>query len=145
MYKAGSLITLETGEYSDFGYEGPYRVLRDIDVQAVVTEFKEARGHGVGMGETAFIAWLSRAGYIEDIDCARWYLGSAYPPYRPFKPDGYRMTPEATAASEAAAAEDRAQKEREHRKWRVNAVARRTDAFSEASLWAELAKEDGGP
>lgn len=142
MYKAGSLITLETGEYSDFGYAGPFRVLRDIDIQAVVTEFKDARGHGVGAGEQAFIAWLSAAGYIEDVDCARWYLGAPYPPHRPFIPHGYRMTPEAIAATEAAAKADEAAKAQAYVVWQGNESRRMTVAQFESAIWAEEAAKD---
>lgn len=142
MYKAGSLITLETGEYSDFTYEGPFRVLRDIDVQAVVTEFKEARGHSIGAGETAFIAWLSESGYIEDVACARWYLGASYPPRRPFAPEGYQMTAEAVVATEAAQKADKEHEEKQRRAWLAREAARRTAASFESSIWAEEAAKD---
>jgi hypothetical protein len=82
LYKQGQLLILEHGEYSDFGYGGPFRVLRDIDGNATIEAFKKAEGYDAGTG--AFIAWLATAGYIEDVECAEWHLGLNHTGLWPF-------------------------------------------------------------
>lgn len=72
--KAGTILTLEHGEYSDWSYEGPFRVVHDFDQQMAADAFKAANK---STWSWDFAEWLSREGYVEDVpDGFRWYLGS---------------------------------------------------------------------
>jgi hypothetical protein len=79
MIKAGTLLALETGEYSDYGVEGFYRVLKDFDGKELMRQYlaehpEQAEAYS---GHTyEFSAWLSKSGFIEDIDYLRWHIGS---------------------------------------------------------------------
>ena len=78
LIKAGTVITLEQGEYSDFRYAGPFGALKDIDTQILVAKFrsKTRRKNIYDDLVDGFIAWLARNRYIEDRDCTRVFLGS---------------------------------------------------------------------
>jgi hypothetical protein len=101
-FKAGQIITLEHGSYSNFGYTGPLKVLRDFDSQSVVAKFRRGRKRG-DIGE--FIAWLSAEGYVEDTAAFKWILGD----YWTLDPVGYVKPAKERAA---IAAEERAEKKR---------------------------------
>lgn len=87
--KAGTVITLERGSYSDQVYDGPFFVQKDIDQEAVVKAFKEQWTPRLIKSQWSeynhvrnkpypedFIAWLTTQGFIEDAKFAhRWYLG----------------------------------------------------------------------
>jgi hypothetical protein len=90
MFKQGQILTLEQGEYSDFQYAGPFRVLRDLDIQSVVDRFQSTVGRD--KYPNAFIAWLATEGYIEDVGGSRWDLGSFN-----LEPEGYETTAEQSA------------------------------------------------
>ncbi len=98
----GTTLTLETGEYSDFTYVGPFLVLRTMDQAELVGTFRERhppewvpylqstldnwkkmgwpqrdKGYWKQPDTNMFIAWLTKEGYIEDIENHdSWYLGS---------------------------------------------------------------------
>ena len=110
MFKQGQILTLEQGEYSDFQYAGPFRVLRDLDVQSVVDRFQSTVGRNEKVN--AFIAWLATEGYIEDVDARRWHLG-----YYNLNPDGYQNPPEQQAWCEARWAADKARQKEQMEKW----------------------------
>lgn len=94
--KQGQTVTFETGEYSDFTYIGPFKVLKDFDQQEVVNKFKEENppveteygewgkkyyGRDTYMKPMAtednFVPWLVRNGYVEDQeDNFQWYIGA---------------------------------------------------------------------
>lgn len=81
LIKKGTVLCLETGEYSDYVVHGPFRVLRDFDQGQVVAQFKaqwtpphEWRDEP---DPDEFMGWLVSERYIEDIDpVLRWHLGS---------------------------------------------------------------------
>lgn len=93
---AGQTITFETGEYSDFTYVGPFTVLKDFDQKEVVDAYlefdkptEEVVTYVDRLGverlytkkivpdDDRFIAWLTKEGYIQDIENnVQWYLGS---------------------------------------------------------------------
>lgn len=86
--KAGSILTLETGEYSDFTYHGPFKVLKDINQRQVVELFRAQWKPTLDPGEELgawdnhpdpyeFMWWLTKEGYIEDIASHHsWHIGS---------------------------------------------------------------------
>ncbi len=74
--KAGETLTFEHGEYSDFGYDGPYVVLKDFDTATVVQEFRAQEKKPDVYYIHGFIHYLARMGYIEAQATAHtWYLG----------------------------------------------------------------------
>ncbi len=79
--KAGMMLVLETGEYSDFSVTGPFRVMRDFDQAQIVETFKAKWKPKYDFKKTPdtddFMGWLSRGGYIQDIDgVVSWHIGS---------------------------------------------------------------------
>lgn len=81
--KAGEILILSHGEYSDYGFDGPFKVIREFDQAELSEEFlKDWRQSGEPEwgrpGEFKFIAWLSKAGYIEDLASHNWHIGSYY-------------------------------------------------------------------
>ncbi|MGD9670269.1 MAG: hypothetical protein AB7U75_14725 [Hyphomicrobiaceae bacterium] len=87
--KAGTILTIETGEYSDFTYHGPFRVLVDLDKEGVAAEYAEHRPDKYTnwpdrpLSNHNFVPFLIKKGYIEDIDeHESWHIGS----YGEFKP-----------------------------------------------------------
>lgn len=91
--KAGEVLVIETGEYSDHCFIGPFKVLKDIDQVNVPKEYADAWKAGLvphfyheESHETpdGFAPWLIRAGYIEDVpNVHNWHVGS----YGAFEPE----------------------------------------------------------
>ena len=82
LIKRGTILTLESGEYSDSAWHGPFNVLREFDQENVRDLFlgQWANQHPELAWNRAeileFIAWLHRNGYIEDVPQAQsWHLG----------------------------------------------------------------------
>jgi hypothetical protein len=91
----GQLIVFETGEYSDRSWIGPLRALKPFKQSEVAAAYVascpprgdediwdwQERG---GPTPDGFLAWLTRQGYVEDIEprpvC--WHIGS----YGEFEP-----------------------------------------------------------
>jgi len=102
LLKKDEFLTLETGEYSDFTYIGPFIVLKDFDTVEISEEYREKdpkkseevtytypNGHTVnytkeeGCSPDRFISFLSSEGYIKDVEnCTSWHVGS----YEEFNP-----------------------------------------------------------
>lgn len=86
--KAGSLLIIETGEYSDKNWLGPVRVLRDFTKQEVADKYKKQ--HRVPDDEDwktepdphDFLPWLVKRKYVEHVDADSWHVGS----YGQFEP-----------------------------------------------------------
>lgn len=76
--KAGTILTLTYGEYSDRDFTGPFTVLRDFDQAEVVEAFIVASGTDPDhFMKNAFIAWLATEGYVEDVpNTWDWFIGS---------------------------------------------------------------------
>ncbi len=75
---SGSLLIIETDEYSDKTWEGPFRVLKDLD-QAVVSQAFRNQSFGQPHGALAsdFLPWLVKNGYVEDeTNCFAWHVGT---------------------------------------------------------------------
>ena len=78
---AGTILVLETGEYSDYTFSGPFRVLRDFDqtevVAAHVAQWIAPNDWEKAPDTDSFMGWLSSERYIEPIDgVVSWYIGS---------------------------------------------------------------------
>lgn len=74
-FAPGQLLVIEEGEYSDFGYYGPFNVLKPFSKMASIDEWKQQRQGWDGA--TEFAAWLNKLGYIEDIkELQVWALDS---------------------------------------------------------------------
>jgi hypothetical protein len=79
--KTGELLILETGEYSDKQWHGPYRVLKDFTIgearDAYVDQWKpEPDGWREQPDPDGFSGWLVAQQFIEHVD-AKWvYIGS---------------------------------------------------------------------
>ena len=77
----GTLLTLETGEYSDYTFHGPFTVIREFDQAKAVEQF---RAQWVAPNEWTdepdadqFMGWLNREGYIEPAaNVFSWHIGS---------------------------------------------------------------------
>lgn len=80
-YKAGELLILEDGEYSDKSWAGPFRVLKDFDIvelaEQLKSTFKPAEHHySEEPGPSDFREWLHTQGFIEDVECRSVHVGS---------------------------------------------------------------------
>jgi hypothetical protein len=78
--KAGTILTFEDGEFSDFSYNGPFRVLKDFDQKTVVNDyirlFKPEYLQDKPDVER-FLNYLSVNDYIvDDFPKYAWYLGA---------------------------------------------------------------------
>lgn len=80
--KAGDLMILSNGEYSDYSFSGPFRCVKNFEFPPT------ARAHADSFEQneydnqpdpSSFIAWLALNGYIEDVACTEIYLGSYGP------------------------------------------------------------------
>jgi hypothetical protein len=83
--KAGTLIVFSTGEYSDYGYQGHFLALQDVDAdkmrelgaQAEAMDKDESgdRKYEIEPNE-AFIGMLIRQGFIMIVDVKEIHIGS---------------------------------------------------------------------
>jgi hypothetical protein len=81
LYKAGELLILEDGEYSDKSWSGPFRVLKDFDIvdlaEQLKATFKPEEHHYSSEPEPYnFRDWLHTQGFIEDVECRSVHIGS---------------------------------------------------------------------
>lgn len=80
MFKVGEIVVLETGEYSDRGWHGPFRVLKDFDMREAVAqcvaEHKPAHEWDKQPSPYDLAPWLQKSGFIEDIPCRTLHVGS---------------------------------------------------------------------
>jgi hypothetical protein len=79
--KAGTVLTLETGEYSDYSFTGPFQVLKEFDQAEVVLAYSATWKPKEEWEDTpdcdGFIGWLASSGYIRDLDnVMSWHVGS---------------------------------------------------------------------
>lgn len=94
-FKAGELITIATGYYSDYTVEGVFRVLKGFDPNLIVPDYiayhksrfpvdYEPDEYDVGRwspdymteeGTLDFFAWLIKEGWLATVDSREWHLG----------------------------------------------------------------------
>lgn len=78
-FKVGDLVILETGEYSDRSWHGPFRALKDFNIREAAQEFQDGfkpEDEWDRAGPHEFVAWLSSSGYLEEVDAASVHVGS---------------------------------------------------------------------
>lgn len=79
---AGAVLVIEFGEYSDYGFNGPFKVLRSFDQGEVSEDFRRQWKKGPDdAGDLPyakhFIDWMTKQGYIEPLQNAHvWNVGS---------------------------------------------------------------------
>ncbi len=84
----GTLLIIETGEYSDKNWCGPVRMLKtalkaDL-AEAFKREWKPTNEWDDTPSPGDFLPWLIKAGWAEDVtDVHTWHVGS----YGAFEPD----------------------------------------------------------
>lgn len=74
--KAGELLILETGEYSDYTFHGPFRVQCDFDLRDQIERFLDTQEDRDWCSHYDFIAFLSKDGFIQDVECEHIHIGS---------------------------------------------------------------------
>jgi hypothetical protein len=89
--EAGTLLIIETGEYSDQSWSGPVKVLKTVTKRELVDAFKAQWKPGEhswrdaedGPGENDFLPWLVSSGHVEDVQNVHsWHVGN----YGSFEP-----------------------------------------------------------
>lgn len=85
--ETGAVLVIETGEYSDYSFTGPFRVLKAFD-QAEIVEAYAAETPKQEWSDKPdlepFIPWLVKHGYIEDVPgVVSWHVGG----YGRFEPE----------------------------------------------------------
>lgn len=76
---AGSLLTISTGEYSDYSVWGVFKALDEIDADALRSEYLALHPDQAGrytFNTTEFVAWVSRKGLLEPVPSFEWHLGT---------------------------------------------------------------------
>ena len=78
---AETIIVFDHGEYSDYSFTGPLRVIKDFD-QVEVSELFREQWMPTNKFErypscSEFIAWMTKELYVESIDGVHnWFIGS---------------------------------------------------------------------
>jgi hypothetical protein len=92
--KKGTLLIVETGEYSDRSCNGPVRLLKTFTKAQLVEDFRSEWKSFVKTSDdwrytddvldsNAFLPWLITSGRVEEVDIVHsWHVGS----YGEFKP-----------------------------------------------------------
>lgn len=76
--KPDQLLILSTEEYSDYGFSGPYKVLKEFRFKDIVPlvylePLGEAWKHKHGPDDVT--SYLIKYGYIEKVECREVHLG----------------------------------------------------------------------
>lgn len=78
----GTVLLFEYGEYSDFGYCGPFHVVKEINREREADAYRAAWKPNPdwswdrGPSEDGFPIWLVKEGFIADVPLATsWYIG----------------------------------------------------------------------
>lgn len=79
--KKGTLLVVETGEYSDRAYHGPVRMLGDFAkadlAEQFKSEWKPANEYDDRPDPSDFLPWLIKTGKAETIEGIHsWHVGS---------------------------------------------------------------------
>lgn len=91
--KAGRLICVDEGEYSDYGVKGFFVALRDFEPMKELAEYLAANptdSKGYGFKDDAFLASLIAKGYLLEIEYDTIYLGT----YGHAKDVAFHLAPE---------------------------------------------------
>lgn len=86
--RAGTLLIVETGEYSDSSWHGPVRMLKDAVKSDLAEQYKvdwkqmDEDDWRTEPYPTNFLPWLIKSGWAEAVDVHSWHVGS----YGSFEP-----------------------------------------------------------
>lgn len=75
--QSGALLTVTTGEYSDYCVRGVFRALTDIDAGKVRGEYLSGRPEqreANSFDGDGFLSFIAAKGLIEPVDCFEWHL-----------------------------------------------------------------------
>lgn len=78
-YPAGTILLMEEGEYSDFGYCAHLVTLKECDIPALVEQFKDQHKAADEWGEpgpSEFCAWLVSTQACAPLECQTLHIGS---------------------------------------------------------------------
>lgn len=79
VYPKGTILLLEEGEYSDFGYVAHLVTLQDLDVREAIDRFKEqyeAEDSWDTPRPSSFVAWLIATQQCAPLVCQTLHIGS---------------------------------------------------------------------
>lgn len=86
-FEVGELITIASGEYSDYCVNGLFRIIVEFDAQEQLKRWAEATDRkmdadgdvryewGVDRDKITFLAWLSQEGFIDDVPYRELHVG----------------------------------------------------------------------
>jgi len=70
-HRFGVLIGLSSGEYSDYSFNGLYRVLKDLHLPTLAQDYHDSlkpnKWGQKDVSATGFGSWLIRGGYVEEV------------------------------------------------------------------------------
>jgi hypothetical protein len=75
--KQGSLLTISTGEYSDYFIQGVFRATKEINVDELTKTYlaeNPRQRKEFEFNDSQFLGWVARQGFLEPIDCYEWHL-----------------------------------------------------------------------
>ena len=78
-YKAGTILMLESGEYSDFGYEGGFVTLAELNLAEAIELFKseyQSKDEWDTPDPSGFCAWLVTTQRCAPLDYQTAHIGS---------------------------------------------------------------------
>lgn len=78
-YKPGTILMLEAGEYSDFGYVGGFVTLCELDLTDAITAYKEQykpKNDWDEPDQTGFVAWLVTTQQCAPLEYQTAHIGS---------------------------------------------------------------------
>ena len=78
-YKPGTILLLESGEYSDFGYCAQLVTLCDLDLREAVQEYKDQykpKDEWDRPSEYGFSGWLCATQKCAGLECETAHVGS---------------------------------------------------------------------
>jgi hypothetical protein len=76
---SGELFIATTGEYSDYGVDGVFRAVQELDTYVLIEQYlneKPQQREADSFEKNEFLAWLIRKNLIEPVDCWIWHLSS---------------------------------------------------------------------
>jgi hypothetical protein len=82
---AGSLLTISSGEYSDYIVQGVFRAVRDIDAEALRAEWLAVQPEhpfpntDITFDLYGFLGWITRKGLLEPVDSFNWDMADRCP------------------------------------------------------------------
>lgn len=78
-YPAGTILMLEQGEYSDFGYAGGFVTLQEFDLRQSIEDYKEqfvAKNDWSEPDMTGFCGWIVSTQRCAPLDYQTAHIGS---------------------------------------------------------------------